>query len=303
MAAPGFLYFGRDVLDFGKELAITIGPSDASSTIFQGRISALEAEFLPDGSPRITALAEDRLQELRMKRRTRSFDELSDGDVIQQVAGEYSLTPDVSLNGPTHKVLAQVNQSDLAFLRERARSAGAELWVEGSTLHAKARTDRTNPAINLEFGGGLIAFSVRADLAQQVSEISVAGWDVAAKSAIEETAGQSEISAELNGGESGTAILEQALSARKEYVVHSAPLESQEARALAQARYRAAARRFITGSGVSDGDARIRVGCTLNLSGLGDLFDGAYYVTHVRHTFSLAHGFRTAFDVERPGLG
>ena len=38
---------------------------------------------------------------------------------IRTIASDHSLTPEIDASGPTHKVLAQVNQSDLAFLRER----------------------------------------------------------------------------------------------------------------------------------------------------------------------------------------
>ena len=76
-------------------------------------------------------LAEDRFQDLRMVRRSRTFEDVSDRDVIEQIAGEHGLTTDVDLDGPTYRVLAQVNQSDLAFLRERARAVDAELWLDG----------------------------------------------------------------------------------------------------------------------------------------------------------------------------
>ena len=132
----------------------------------------------------------------------------------------------------------------------------------------------------------------------------VAGWDVAAKDAIEETVDQSAISAELNDGESsGSSILQTAFAERKEHIVHMTPFTSEEAKAFAQARYRECARCFVTGSGVADGDARIRVGTILRVGGVGSLFNGKYYVSRVRHTYDGTYGFRTEFEVERPGLG
>ncbi len=298
-----YLYFRRNQLEFGKTLAVELGAGDRARTVFSGRISALEAEYPPDGGARIVALAEDRLQDLRMTRRTRSFEDVSDEDVMNQIASEHSLTPQLSVSGPTYKVLAQVNQSDLAFLRERARAANAELWLDGTTLYAKARPERDGETVELRYGAGLIAFRVRADLAHQCSEVGVSGWDVAAKEAIEETGDSSAIGAELNGDVGGTSILEQAFAARKERVVHTIPLTSEEARSLAQARYRERARRFVTGTGLADGDPRLRVGTTVSLSGLGDLFNGRYYIARVRHSYDETNGYRTEIEVERPGLG
>jgi uncharacterized protein len=301
---PGYLYFGRDILDFGTDFAIHVGQDSQARQVFKGRISAIEAEYPSGGGGLITVLAEDRLQGLRMSRRTRTFEEVSDADVIRQIATEYSLTPLVSMSGPTHKVLAQVNQSDLAFIRERARSINAELWVEDTTLFARSRTDRADTSINLAYGGNLLSFSVRADLAHQCTQVGVTSWDVAAKDAIEEIATENAIRSELDTSEtSGSTILQQAFGERKESIVHTVPLTSEEARGIAQARYSERARRFVSGSGIADGDARIRVGCIVSLLGLGSLFNGKYYVVRVRHSYDTLYGFRTTFDVERPGLG
>ena len=302
-----YVYFGRDVLDFGKDFAIQVGGGDNARQVFKGRISALEADYPSGGGGLLAVLAEDRLQDLRMTRRTRTFEDVSDEDVIEQIAQEHSLSTDISVQGPTYKVLAQVNQSDLAFLRERARSINAELWVEDQKLFAHSRTDRASTLgdpIDVIYGVNLFSFSVRADLAHQCTELGVAGWDVAAKDAIEETADQSTISAELNDGEtSGGSILQQAFAERQERIVHMTPFTSEEARTFAQARYRERARCFVTGEGVADGDARIRVGTTLRIGGVGPLFNGKYYASRVRHTYDGTYGFRTEFEVERPGLG
>ena len=299
----GYLYFGRDTLEFGKELAIDLGAGERGGPVFKGRISAIEATFPYGGGGSVAVLAEDRLQDLRLTRRTRTFEDVTDEDVFRQIAGDHSLIPELDISGPQHRVLAQVNQSDLAFLRERGRSIDAEVWVDGTTLHASRRVDRGTDPVVLEYGANLLSFSVRADLAHQCTEVGVAGWDVAGKTAIEETASENAISAELNGGESGASILETTFAPRKERVVHTVPLTTEEARGVAEARFRERARRFVTGTGLADGDARIRVGGLLDLSGLGSLFDGRYHVVRARHTYESEYGFRTEFDVERAGLG
>ena len=300
-----YLYLGRDIIDFGADFAVHMGQDDRASQVFNGRISAIEAEYPSGGGGLLTVLAEDRLQGLRMTRRTRTFEETSDADVIRQIAAEHSLEPQVSLpESPVHKVLAQVNQSDLAFIRERARSLNAELWVEDRSLFVKARTDRMDTVIILAYEDNLISFSVRADLAHQCTQVGVAGWNVAAKDAIEVEATENAIRAELSDNDiSGSSILQQAFGERQERIVHTVPLADEEARGIAAARYCERARRFVTGTGITDGDARIRVGSVVKLEGLGNLFNGNYYVSRVRHSYDGTYGFRTTFDVERPGIG
>ena len=125
------------------------------------------------------------LQDLRMTRRTRTFADVSDADVMSQIANDHSLSPSVAVTGPTYKVLAQVNQSDLAFLRERARSIDAEVWVDGTTLNAKSRTSRGGTPKELKHGQRAARLQRLADLAMQRTSVAVNGWDVAGKQAIE----------------------------------------------------------------------------------------------------------------------
>jgi phage protein D len=248
-------------------------------------------------------LAEDRFQDLRMTRRTRTFENVTDAGVAQQIANEHGLQPDVSLNGPTHQVLAQVNQSDLAFLRERTRANDAEMWVEGDKLLAKPRAQRDGGTLQLSYRGTLREFSVMADLARQATSVTASGWDVAGKSALKHEADEAVISGELNNGESGAKILQSAFGGRKEALAHTVPLTAQEAQAFAESYFRMNARRFLTGRGVAEPDAGLRVGSFVELSGLGPLFSGKYYLAEVRHRFDRKNGLRTEFIGEKPGMG
>lgn len=294
-----FLYFGRDLLEFGKAFAVKVG----STTIFDGRVTGLEANFPAGRPPEIAVLAEDRFQDLRMTRRTRTFNDVSDADVIRSIAGDHGLSAQIDVNGPTHKVLAQVNQSDLAFIRERARAVDGEVWVEGSTLHAKARASRASSTVRMTLGRELREFSALSDLAGQRSSVTVGGWDVSSKQALSVDASESAISSEVGGDDSGVSILKNALGERKEAMVHGVPIDQQEAQVRAEACFRALARRFVNGAGTAEPNGDLRVGVTTELDGLGPLFSGKYYVSEVRHVFDGSNGLRTEFHAERPGIG
>src|SRR5258708_1292400 len=74
--AIDFLYFDRQTLDFGKALKIKLG----DDILFEGRLTGLEAHFGEGRPPEMVVLAEDRCQDLRMTRRTRNFNDVSDSD-------------------------------------------------------------------------------------------------------------------------------------------------------------------------------------------------------------------------------
>jgi len=294
-----FLYFDRQTLDFGKDFQVKLG----DDSLFNGKIMGLEANY-PDGqAPEISVLAEDRFQDLRMTRRTRSFEEVKDSDVFNQIANDHGLSPSVNVTGPKYKVLAQVNQSDLAFMRERARAIDAEVWMDGSTLYAKTRSSRDGGTVKMTRGNQLREFRVLADLAQQRTSVSVNGWDVSSKSGLQYEATESVISSELNGDSSGVSILQSALGGRKEALVHTVPLNSEEAQYEAESFFKMCARRFLVGRGVAETNANLRVGAKVDLQNLGPLFNGKYYVVGVSHRFDSVKGLRTEFRAERPGIG
>jgi phage protein D len=294
-----YLYFDRAKLDFGAAFKVLW----TGAALFDGRIMALEGAFPESAPPEITVLAEDRFQDLRMTRRTRSFADVSDADVFNQIAGEHGLTANVQVTGPSHRVLVQVNQSDLAFLRDRARTIDAELWMDGRQLNAESRANRQGSPLELTQGHELRSFRVLADLATQRTSVSVNGWNVAAKDTLSYQADDSVIRPELNGDTSGVSILQSALGARKEALAHTVPLNSQETQALAESYFKACARQFVVGRGIAETQAALRVGAVVDVQNIGPLFNGHYYVVEVRHRFDSARGLRTEFTAERSGIG
>lgn len=302
-SADGFVFNDRSAVGFGTRVAVALGDGDRAGTVFDGLVTGMEAHYPMGRPPEITFLAEDRLQELRMTRRTRSFEEASDEDVIRDVVGAHGLSASIDVSGPTHHHVAQANQSDLAFIRERARLVDADVWIDGSTVHVAARGRSGREDLTLTYNADLHEVSVFADLARQRSTVVVAGWDVSAKEAIAAEAGSSAIQAELGDDTSGISLLEEAFAARTDTIVHTAPATSAVAQAQADMALRTSARRFVTATGLAEGDTRLRAGARVALAGLGAGFNGRYTLVEVEHVFDGGAGYRTRFRAERPGLG
>lgn len=297
--SPGFQHFGRDLLEFGKPLTIKLG----DAKLFEGRISAISASYPDGGTPQIGVCAEDRLQDLRMTRRTRGFADASLADVARSIAGDHGLQAQVDLSGDSHKLLAQVNQSDLAFLRDLARREDAQIWVEGTQLKAMQRARRNGPSLELSWAGPLREFEVRADLANQRTQLTGAGWSVADKRAARHDADDAAIRAELGGKDSGAQTLQRAFGKRADTLAHACPLSDGEARVLAESSFRHMARRFVVGHGVAETRDTLRVGTRLTIKGIGPLFEGDYTVTQVQIRFDPKLGMRTEFWCDRPMIG
>ena len=294
---PGFQHFDRRTLEFGKSLKIMMN----DDVLFDGRITALGADYPEGAPPTMTVLAEDRLQDLRMSRRTRCFSQASLGDVVRRIASDHGLQADIRMSAPAVPLLVQLNQSDLAFLFDTARRFDVDIHISGTSL--KAMPSRGEQSVKLAWAGTLRAFNVLADLAGQRSAVVASGWNVARKQGISQRGAKAAIQAELGADQPAADILAGSLGERVDTLAHALPRSADEARQLAEASYRHMARSFITGEGQCETDPAVRVGARLELSGLGPLFDGTYRAISVTHLFDSERGARTEFRCNRAGIG
>lgn len=294
------LYLDGSVVDFGKRLEVSLGSSQGARTVFRGFVSGIEAAYAEAKEPEVVLFAEDRLMDLRMTRRMKTYERMSDADIAREIAGEHGLTPDVKADGPTYDVVQQWNQSDLAFLRERAAAIQAEVWVDGDTLGFKARPDRAGTEITLVNGNQLLDVQIRADLSHQRTKVKVGGYDAAERDAIDEEADGSAVQAEATGGKTGPDVLQRAFGERVSRYVRDVPLTDGEARDWARGEMLRRARGFVTAVGTTNGTPDLVVGSRLRLDRVGGPFNGGgYYVTRVHHAYDRVSGFRTRFEAER----
>lgn len=302
--APSYLYFDGQVLDLGKHLVVRAGESDNEAVLFDGAITALGGQFPDLRPPEIVVLAEDALQRMRMRQRTRFYEQEDEAAMVSTIASDHGLSGNADAQGTQHKELWQVNQDDLGFLRERARLADARLDVSGSDLVFKPRRDQSgDDPIRLSKENELIRFEALADLAHQRTSLFVHGWSVADKEAIHESSTGDDVQAEANGGKTGPQYLDDLGWTAVDHLHLETPATTAEAQALAKSMMLRRGRRFLFGRGVTDGTPALKVGSKVELVDIGAWFSGTWSVCSVRHTFTLVEGLRTYFSAERVDIG
>lgn len=298
--STGFTLFGGDIVNFGKKIEIKLG----GGTLFSGRILSMAGRYPEMAPPALAIAADDGLQDLRMTRRTRSFERASDADIFRQIANDYGLQCDTDVQGGAHPVLVQANQSDLAFLRGRALACDLDLWLENGALKAKTRASRTDSGLELKQGSNLLEFRVTADLAHQRTALVVGGWDVSSKQAVSVRTDSSALSRIVDpSGKSGPQILQQAIGDRVETIAHIAPWDDNEARGEGKSRFCEMASSFVRGRARTVADARLAPGRTVKISDVGPWFAGVYGIAQAEHRFDQSRGLWTEIVVERAWMG
>jgi phage protein D len=299
-----FLYFDRQIIDFGKKIEVAFDVSGTPVTVFQGLVTAIGGEFPEAREPELIVHAEDALAQLRMRRRTRVFKNSSDSDILQQVAGDAGLNPSIQIDGPSHVQHLQVNQSDLDLLRERTGALDGLMTLNDQAFQVQKRSAAADTPIRMSNYNELLRFTVLADLAHQRTKVRVHGWDVAAKQPIHEQADNDDARAVAgSGGRTGPEVLVDLWPQAAEDLHGEAPATTDEARALAKAIMQQRARNFVRGRGTANGNPALRVGARVELVDIGAFFSGVYQLTAVRHAFDMSYGYRTHFEASRAELG
>ena len=289
-------------LKLGVAIEVYAGDEAQPREIFRGHVTAIEADFRGGSPPELTVLAEDALARARMARRSKTYADMSPAAVARTVAGDLGLRPVIAALDSPVGTWAQINESDLSFLRRLLARFDADVQVVGDELHVSPRGDVRRGGVELALYGQLSRARVIADLADQVTSSTARGWNPVDGAAVDGSASRG-THLGPGRGRDGAAVLREALDERAEHVGHVAVSTRDEAQAVAEAAYDLRARRFVTVEGTAEGNAQLRVGTHVTLTELTPQFDNTYYVVRACHLFDLRDGYRTDFRAECAFLG
>ncbi|WP_225830067.1 phage late control D family protein [Streptomyces sp. NK08204] len=313
----------------GGRVSVRLGYADKLLTVATGTISTLSPKFTDSASPTVQVSGVDGL--LRLKDRkpteneTKIYRNQPDWQIAEQIAQRNHLRVEVTREGPTHDLVVQKNQDDATFLLERAKRLDFDCYIlpdprtGEDTLYFIRPTDgrdgRPIRVYRLAYAPGLstgptaqpeglipnlLEFTPTLTVSQQVSKVTVRGWDPRTKQSIAFTATAENLPAGQNtaDGQSGPQVAESTLQGRQEVLVDAPVGSDQEARELAISLLRERAYEFITATGKVAGLPELRPGDNLEIYGLGRRFSGMYFVKRVEHTLNTS-GFFTQFTGRR----
>lgn len=296
-----FAFEDETELRLGSSIVVYAGDQTAPQEIFRGLVTGFEADFPAQDPPELLVLAEDSLQSARMSRRTRTYENMSISDLIDTIAAHLSLEPVSSGFASDTSTWVQLNESDLAFLRRILRRYDGDLQVVGNELHVSPRSEVQRGELELELFSQLQSVKFIADLSDQVTEVSVSGWDSIAGERISATS--TGANPGPGEGRNGAQLLAEAMGDRKEHVGHILVSTDEEAQQLADSVFDQRARRFVCAHGIAEGNPALRVGSHVRLTGVSQRFINTYYVVAACHRFDVQRGYQTHFKAESHSLG
>lgn len=283
----------QQYLEIGKR--VTIGFSNSltqdphhsklkRNDVIDGEITALDVNFTSRSESHLIIRGYDFSHRLHRGRFNRSFQNMTDSEIVEKVAKEVGLIASCDPTGAAREYVFQKNQTNMEFLRELAARHAFELFVQdGELLFHKPKSQHQ---LELKWLQDINQFTVRVTSAQQVSSVEVRSWDYGNKRSIVETAKSENTVTQTDHKKGSQTANKFSIPTPKMTVVDRPVFSADEAKRIAQSLCDELGGEFVYADAKADGNGNpeLRPGRVVKLTDLGK-YSGEYYITETRHTY------------------
>jgi phage protein D len=292
-----------DTFAEGKKLSVKLGYVETDiQVVATGEIVRRECEFPERGPAVITIVALDKEFRLKHGKKNRTFKDQKDSDVVKKLAGEAGLSADVEDTQVTHKYLFQANQTNLEFIKERARRLGYVVQIdrEGAKLSFKKPKTGDAKVQMLKWGVDLLSYRPRYSLDEMFAEVKVRAWDMTQKKEIKAQATPSgDVINKMGLSRLGSDLAKKS-SGKIEVLYPETPVFTQdEATQMAKSYANSLLHNYAEGEASSQGSNKIVPGSVVEIEGCGKRANGNVYVVATLHHYE-PKGYTTYFTFVRP---
>ena len=274
----------------GDPIEVLVGQNQQS--IYKGEIVGLEPAYRGNEPMRISIRAMDKFHRLLRKRKSMTYTNQTDQQILTQVAQDAGLTVDWKHDTSiTYKHVYQHNQTGMEFIRTRAARMGCHIWCKDTTLNIKQPDLSTDSGITLKVseelaeGDQMRGFTPKMSSAPIASKMTVKGWNPETKELIQGTA--SAQSSPLGSQNASSASSD--FGDNENFVVDHPIWSTEEANAVAKAKLQDQSLTYMTGEAEVIGDPKydlgIVVSVVVNTQDSSDTFNGKYYIMGVTHRY------------------
>lgn len=281
-------------LTLGSTLEIHMGYLDRMTPVFFGYITAVNIEFQQNETPKLIVTGMDLSFKMMLGRKAKTWSNKKLSDMVKELGQQYGANSFVV--DDTNNVLAtfpKKPENDYQFLQTLAYSINYEFFIVGKTLYFRKRNQSKSPLMTLSWGKHLLYFHVEHNIAEQVSGVTVRGWDSSTQQVIEGSA--SSVQRIGTNPATGQDIMKK-LGSFEEFLYLNAE-DYQDAREKADAALNERAMRLVTGEAECIGLPEIRAGRFIKLDGLGKKLNQPYYIKSAAHTVDES-GYSTRMSVQ-----
>ncbi|MBL0341299.1 MAG: type VI secretion system tip protein VgrG [Bacteroidetes bacterium] len=270
-----FVLSNDDRFKPGNKIKIQIGFHGIVETKFVGIIIRHSIKVCQNGTSLLSLEAKDTAIKLTTARKSAYYINKSDKEIIEGIAT--SLNPVVDPILELHPQLVQFDATDWDFILTRAEANGMLVFCDDGNLFVKRPSTLSFPVLTAMYGKNIQEFEAEMDARNQFKEIRSTSWDYTKQQPENSDPGQSDFieNGNFNSDNLGK-VLGSIINLKHPGHLKKPQLQSwSDAVAMRNKLSRAVGRVRIKGNAV------VKPGTVISLSGVGDRFSGNVFVTGV----------------------
>lgn len=264
----------------GKKIEIQLGYRSRNDSVFKGIVIKQSIKIRKNGS---LMVVECRSEAVKMTRgaNSRYYIEKKDSDIMEELLGLYGLNKEVTATKPDLKEVVQYESTDWDFLVCRAEANGHVVLVGDDKVVIAPPSTTGNAVVTVKYGATILELDAEIDARWQSKGIKASSWNPTDQELIETDASEPSTT---NNGNLSSSTLAGVIGGEADRIRHGGKLGQPELQAWADGRLLKERLAKVRGRVRFQGFAGVLPGQLIEISGIGDRFEGKLYVSGVRHT-------------------
>ncbi len=260
------------------------GSGKNNEVVFKGIVSQIDIKLRSDGEMLLAVRLVEKVYRMRLNRRFRTFEELTNGDLYQDLIERYeglSAGSGIWDTGHKYPSLVQYNESDWSFLLSRAKAEGGVVVTNNDELNVvKPGDDGADKSLLVSFGTDILKHELSFTALSILPEVKAVSWDATNQSLREEFGEEPDLPKQ---GDEKTewSVFEKDFSDEPQELHAHADLAAPVLQAWASARAQEYGLRKVRGSVTVDGTCAPRLNTLLEIQNLGNYFTGNGLITGI----------------------
>lgn len=264
----------------GAEVEIQAGYEFEDVTIFTGILTKQRISAGNGKSSMLMIECRDKAVSTTLGRKNACFHEVSDSDAIEEILGNYELSPEVEATEVVHKELVQYHATDWDFILSRTEANGQLVMLQDDTFSIAKPDASKTPVLIAGYGNNILSFEAETEARFQYAAVTSKSWSSADQDLVEDEAEEPDLrtQGDLPGDELADVIGLESLD-----MLHPGQLPVEELKAMASAQLLKSRLSRIIGTVSIQGNADIKLGEFITLEGVGNRYNGDAFITGIRH--------------------
>lgn len=272
----------------GAEITIQIGNDSLDETVFVGKVVKQKIQIRPEGGTYLKVECKHAAFAMTLNRQNRYFEDVTDGDALTEILNAHGQLGEVSGADIQHRELVQYYATDWDYLLSRSEANGLLVLPAEGKLAVKAPEVKTEADLKIQFGENLLSFEAELDARYQWEEVIAKSWAPANQELVEVSSTTTDF---IENGDLDGAGLAAAVGIGAYELRHSGIIPEEELQSWADATLLKSRLAKIRGRARFIGTLPLKPGMTVELTGVGDRFNGNVYLTGVNYELTTGNCF------------